>query len=74
MKAKSYDEVKQSFWNGDDVEWYVKWEADKLIDKMKCCGNCINEDNQESSAKCEYCIRYEDNGDEGIEFGDNWEL
>jgi len=48
-------------------------ELEKQIETMKCCGNCGNEENQESSAKCEYCIRYEGNEDEGRYYQDNWQ-
>ncbi len=38
------------------------------------CLNCGKELNQEVNRECEYCIRYEDNGDEGGHYQDNWEM
>ncbi len=49
-----------------ELEAYTT-ELEKKLEGMECCENCDN-------GKCEWCIRYEDNGDEGREFQDYWKL
>ena len=43
----------------------LRIEIKKEIESLKCCGNCGIE-------KCEYCIRFEGNENEGREYQDNW--